>query len=1826
MARDPDLFSEIAARDVREDLAQRAAWAGSPDLLASARSGQVRTSGVSGPGLAALNAGDDRAPRTAGESAAGAPSDRDNWILTGPRNIGGRISALAVAGSDPQRWYAGTAAGGPYRSDDGGQTWFPLWHDETSLSVGAIAVSPQDADTLYVATGENESNGLAIAGHGILVSTNGGEDWLSQAPGIGPHPAHDQGFDAIAVDPTASDHCIAVGKDGIFHTRNGGADWDHIAEGTYFSDVAFLDTMVYLVRATSVAGEGAILRIDNTIGITTVAAFEAQLAVAANGKTLAGPIASHVAWPGRGKISIFPGTPGRIYARFVDTDGRHLGVWRCSNPRAANAAATTWDRQGEHHGWVEERQGMYNLTIAVNPADRGQVATGMVHVHASGDGGGAWTTAMHWALHDDGVRSQHADQHQFVVSPDGHLWAGNDGGVFESENWASGEAVLSYRPVPVGSVRWKRRDMGIAAAQMYDLNQSPLLPGLQALGMQDNASHMTTGGATWRQVDGGDGSFILFDPDDPYRYLVTTQNTISAAQFPGYSDKHFPREQAPGVPAVDRALDHGFLDFDAPAFVAESDRHVTDPGRTLLARRGRLYGSRAETGERWRVEQAGSAVELVYTSASVDDAVVRVLPTLGAVRLGFVPGTTRRSGRYEPLTDTQRSPVLVRLFSRLRGPFALVDGDELAVELDGVEHRARFNASDVDNISATTISEVVQILTAAFPAALSALPTFWYQATAVELVTRGIGTGQTITLAGPAAAPLAVDGLSPLGINAGTYSGSGEMPASVTLGFVGFDHASSRLNRDLSSVDRLDVSINGGPVRAVDLTSLPDRANVSPGEVAALLRAALAGDEVDVVDITVTKGIRVIARDGNTVMASGTAAERLGLAPNERTSILMFGRSRTEVNQKHHVRNRNSFDLEPPGPAPLELSITDGVNTAGPVQITAGPYGNLRCVTVEELYRTISELVDGSGVDVDVQLEIFVLRTPPTEVVVSDARPGEAWVGAADGSVLRTVDGVSWSDAGVEEFRLGASPVEAIALHPNEPDTVFVGILSERSTGHLPTLYTTSTAGDIWTQIDDIKVDGSFVGVHAIEIDPKAPNEVFVATTGGLFRSSDGGTTWRRLNQGLANVPITDLAFDAGTGRLRAGVWGRGSYVRTVRDATPRDVEVFVRSSESDDGSGRRAPAVPNVFASDPSPARHSSPDIKYVSALAPELAARRVDGVEFDLDLVDDPVVPGESGVMLVQIHNAAALPASGLRVVVLAAQADVNPPPLPHDVWMSLRAGPLTDPVGSWTLLADVSILDPMPANAPLVEPVPVLWPGDLSGPTVGVLVLVEASGDTIEEVERSVEGLINTERRAAYRQFPVVSEASSRTLVLKATPGHTFEVTEPEAGSGTDASTALDINGAMVAGTTGLVGMVAAVAPSGATLALPAEAAVAVYAEPLDVTIDFDNTNADFSDITQATPFEVEAYVSARLGAAGAQASIFTSSVGLRLVASGGATVSPTGGRVASALGWSAGHADRHEAISAGGFDITGSGNPHLRLEIQAQGVHAIDIEFDPRHFSSPARARGRRLALLINRALSREQVDGLVRAEPINGLVIVADFDGTVLCAGPAAGTLGLPVAPFSGTTIAPGLVDLSGTSMTMTVRNGVNVRFDRYPDLLPDLGAATPSQVRRVINEHLSLANMPVRAIVGQSRIVAEDLATSNVVEAVPAEPIFTYHGGYLTADLEAGEENHLYVRLANPGTVDAVDVVVKLHLIDMGAAPIGRTEVDAETVTVDALSAAIAHVQFDAPADTRGVWLMATGGLDLPSTDWNTPQEVRGWAAGSRGAVLKRFDVAGAVP
>ena len=91
----------------------------------------------------------------------------------GARLVGGRMTALAVDGS---ALYAGAAAGGVWKSTDRGRTWKPVFAQQNNLSIGAVAVDPAD-HSIWVGTGEPNTNQDSYAGNGIYRSGDGGRSW-----------------------------------------------------------------------------------------------------------------------------------------------------------------------------------------------------------------------------------------------------------------------------------------------------------------------------------------------------------------------------------------------------------------------------------------------------------------------------------------------------------------------------------------------------------------------------------------------------------------------------------------------------------------------------------------------------------------------------------------------------------------------------------------------------------------------------------------------------------------------------------------------------------------------------------------------------------------------------------------------------------------------------------------------------------------------------------------------------------------------------------------------------------------------------------------------------------------------------------------------------------------------------------------------------------------------------------------------------------------------------------------------------------------------------------------------------------------------------------------------------------------------------------------------------------------------------------------------------------------------------------------------------------------------------------------------------------------
>ena len=95
------------------------------------------------------------------------------WRDIGPTR-GGRARALAGVPSQPNTFYAGFDNGGLWRSTDYGANWVPLFDDQPTGSIGAIAVAPSDPNIIYVGTGAGIIRPDLAIGNGVYKSTDEG--------------------------------------------------------------------------------------------------------------------------------------------------------------------------------------------------------------------------------------------------------------------------------------------------------------------------------------------------------------------------------------------------------------------------------------------------------------------------------------------------------------------------------------------------------------------------------------------------------------------------------------------------------------------------------------------------------------------------------------------------------------------------------------------------------------------------------------------------------------------------------------------------------------------------------------------------------------------------------------------------------------------------------------------------------------------------------------------------------------------------------------------------------------------------------------------------------------------------------------------------------------------------------------------------------------------------------------------------------------------------------------------------------------------------------------------------------------------------------------------------------------------------------------------------------------------------------------------------------------------------------------------------------------------------------------------------------------------
>jgi photosystem II stability/assembly factor-like uncharacterized protein len=166
------------------------------------------------------------------------------WRMIGPFRGGRTVGAAGIA-DQPNMFYIGVNNGGVWKTDDYGRTWQPIFDDQPTGSIGAVALAPSDRNTIYVGSGEGLQRPDLSVGDGTYKSIDGGKTWRHLGLRDG------QQIPAILVDPRNPNRLfVAVlghpygpnAERGVFRSTDGGENWQKVLykdEHTGAIDLAF---------------------------------------------------------------------------------------------------------------------------------------------------------------------------------------------------------------------------------------------------------------------------------------------------------------------------------------------------------------------------------------------------------------------------------------------------------------------------------------------------------------------------------------------------------------------------------------------------------------------------------------------------------------------------------------------------------------------------------------------------------------------------------------------------------------------------------------------------------------------------------------------------------------------------------------------------------------------------------------------------------------------------------------------------------------------------------------------------------------------------------------------------------------------------------------------------------------------------------------------------------------------------------------------------------------------------------------------------------------------------------------------------------------------------------------------------------------------------------------------------------------------------------------------------------------------------------------------------------------------------------------------------
>jgi len=411
----------------------------------------------------------------------------------GPAFMSGRIVDIAVDPEVDSTWYIATASGNAWKTTNAGTTWSPIFDNYGSYSTGCITVDPHNRFTVWLGTGENNSQRSVGYGDGLYKSVNGGRSFkkvgLENSEHIAKIVVHPDDSDTVFV--AAQGPLWSPGGDrGLFKTTDGGRTWTsilNISENTGVTDFVLDPRDPDTMYAASYQRRRHVWTLidggpESAIHKTTD-----------GGKTWK-KITSGLPGGDLGRIglAISPIKPDVLYAIVEATRGNG-GFYRSAN------RGESWSKRSSYVSGSPQ----YYQEIIACPHKFDRIYSLDTYMQVSEDGGQTFTGL--------GESNKHVDNHALVIDPkdENHLIIGCDGGLYET--WDRG--------------RNYRFTSNLSLAQYYKIAVGTDKPFYYVYGgTQDNATH---GGPSrtnnvhgirnsdWFTTVFGDGFDPAVDPNDP---------------------------------------------------------------------------------------------------------------------------------------------------------------------------------------------------------------------------------------------------------------------------------------------------------------------------------------------------------------------------------------------------------------------------------------------------------------------------------------------------------------------------------------------------------------------------------------------------------------------------------------------------------------------------------------------------------------------------------------------------------------------------------------------------------------------------------------------------------------------------------------------------------------------------------------------------------------------------------------------------------------------------------------------------------------------------------------------------------------------------------------------------------------------------------------------------------------------------------------------------------------------------------------------------------------------------------------------------------------